>query len=241
MKKVFFIILSAVVVVSLSVGVWAISTPRIETVDNSKESAATLQDNVLNVNDDTKMQKKELDDLKNMFGFDLPDLSKYDGMTNEEKTVAIKEDSKVILDKLIKNGTITQEQADKITNIMLSFDLIDFSKYESMNDEEKAAAAKEDFKVILGELIKNGVISQEHFDKIENYKGKFDLSEKDLTDFNFPFDLSDILKYYDMSDAADIKDNFGDILDKFLGNGDITQEQADMITNIFEKFAPAIR
>ncbi len=48
-----------------------------------------------------------------LFGTEL-DLSKYEGMTDEERREAIKADLKAALDKKVADGTLTQAQADKM-------------------------------------------------------------------------------------------------------------------------------
>ena len=50
--------------------------------------------------------------------YDLPDFSQHNGMTDEEKAAEVEAGLKVILDKLIADGVLTQEQADKMINFV---------------------------------------------------------------------------------------------------------------------------
>ena len=48
------------------------------------------------------------------FRFNPPDMSKYEGMTEEERASAMMEDFKAKLEKMVADGDITQEQADQM-------------------------------------------------------------------------------------------------------------------------------
>ncbi len=124
---------------------------------------------------------------------ELPDLSKYEDMTDEQRQEAMKADLKTILDAKVKAGDLTQEQADKMlerftdcTKGGLLFRKFDGgltlrdengnaveiklpdpsdSKYADMTDEQRQEAMKADLKTALDALVKDGKLTQEQADK----------------------------------------------------------------------------
>ena len=156
---------------------------------NGRYSAAETKDS-LNPRPGFGVMEKKRDGSG--FKHDLPDPSKYEGMTVEERAAAMKEDFKTMLDEQVAAGAITQEQANSILEkfefsprngypgplmdfgfsersrdgIGFRFGPLDPSKYEGMTDEERAAAMKEDFKAMLDEQVAAGAISQEQADRM---------------------------------------------------------------------------
>ena len=244
--------------------------------------------------------------------FDLPDMSKYEDMTDEERAAAMRTDAEAILQDLIVSGFITQEQADKMLE---SFDMVpeagfnfrgrsaewfdfpfempdmskyesmtdeekaaairsdlermfsaafgdielpDFSKYEGMTNEERAAALKEAAEAILSQLIAGDVITQEQADMLlemidlipeaklgfgerhdEGLQPPFSSGRRDREGFEFPFEMPDMSNYEGMTDderTAAMKADFAIMLDALVAEGAITQEQADRINDLFDKF-----
>ena len=130
---------------------------------------------------------------------DIPDMAQYEGMTEEERSAAMKEDLKARLAEKVAEGIITQEQADQMLErfsgkphmefglreegqgalrfrdgdgegLSFHFKLPDLLKYEGMTEEERAAAMKEDFAASLNEKVTEGAITREQADKmLENF------------------------------------------------------------------------
>jgi len=184
------------------------------------------------------------------------DPSKYEGMTDDERTAAMQADVKAALDAKVASGELTQEQADKILECFtanpdggmcfgsgrdggLKSLLPDPSKYDGMTDEERAAAMQADLKAALDQKVTDGTMTQEQADKmLERFTANPDggMGFRGGRDGGLKSLLPDMSKYDGMTDeerAAAMQADLKAALDQKVADGTMTQEQADQMLERF--------
>jgi len=179
---------------------------------------------------DGLITKEQIDKVKDFeLPFEMPDFSKYKGMTKEEICETARADIQKIIDGLLADGIITQEQIDEVMNAVkdfeLPFELPDFSKYKEMTKEEIKDAVRADIQAIIDQLLAEGIITQEQIDEFIN----------EVKNYELPFELPDFSKYEGKTKEEIItaaKADLQSIVSALIENGIITQEQIDEALNV---------
>jgi hypothetical protein len=179
------------------------------------------------------ISKEQIAGIAAMFGFDLSgvDFSKYEGITDEDKVAALKEDLKDILGQLVAAGKITQETADKAIEKINEYELPEgftFPDYFTF---------PEDFTLPEGFTFPDGFefIFPEDFTLPEGFTfpDGFEFPDISLPDFNLPdLTIPDVSKYEGMTPAqksAAVKADLAVILGELLADGSISKKQSDWL------------